>query len=228
VSVLFVTGAGTEIGKTYVTCCLVRQQRAAGKPVRAVKPVASGIPALADPIFQDSDTARLLSAQGLSCTESTVAACTPWRFAAPLSPDMAAAAEDRTVKLADVVAWSRGIARDIPSDGLLLIEGVGGVMSPLANDGLNIDLISALGCPAVLVGGSYLGAISHTLTAITALRGRNIELRTLVVNETADSSVGVAETLASLARFAPDVRLLPLRHGEGIAPETTSKAPQIG
>jgi dethiobiotin synthetase len=218
---LFVTGAGTEIGKTYVACALIRQQRAAGKAVRAVKPVASGIPSFADPLFQDSDTARLLAAQGLSCTEATVGACTPWRFAAPLSPDMAAAAEGRALGLADVVTWTRGVARDTPSGGRLLIEGIGGVMSPIANDGLNIDLISALGCPAMLVGGSYLGAINHTLTAIAAMRGRNIEIRGVVVNETADSSIGFAETVASLARFASDVRLLPLRRGEEIAPEST-------
>jgi dethiobiotin synthetase len=79
---------------------------------------------------------------------------------------------------------------------------------------LNIDLIAALACPAILVGGSYLGAINHTLTALVALRSRAIDVRCLIVNETIGSSVDFDGTLVSLARFAPDVALIPLRHGE--------------
>ena len=213
-SVVFVTGAGTEIGKTYVTCALARQLRAAGRAVRAFKPVATGMVALGDPEFQQTDTARLLAAQGLSCDETTIAVCTPWRFAAPLSPDMAAAAEDRRVQLAEILCWARGAIQQVSTDTFVLIEGVGGVMSPISSDGLNIDLIAALACPAILVGGSYLGAINHTLTALTALRARAIGVHCLIVNETNGSSVHFGGTLTSLARFAPDVPLIPLRHGQ--------------
>jgi dethiobiotin synthetase len=220
VSVLFVTGAGTEIGKTHVACALLRQHRAAGRPVRAVKPVATGMPVFADPAFQDSDTARLAAAQGLPCDETTAANCTPWQFKAPLSPDMAAAAEDRALRLADVVAWTHCVVQAVPAQGLCLIEGVGGVMSPIASDGLNIDFIAALACPAILVSGSYLGSISHTLTAIASMRARNIVIEGVVVNETAGSSVGFADTVASLAHFEPDVRLMTLRRGQESIVET--------
>ncbi len=208
------TGAGTEIGKTYVTCALARQLRAAGRVVRAFKPVATGMVPPSDPAFQHSDTAQLLAAQGLPCDETTIAACTPWRFAAPLSPDMAAAAEDRRVELTEILSWARGATQQLSEDTTVLIEGVGGVMSPIACDALNIDLIAALACRAILVGGSYLGAINHTLTALAALRSRSISVRCLVVNETMGSSVDFGETLASLARFAPDVALITLRRGE--------------
>ncbi len=211
---MFVAGAGTEIGKTYVTCALARQLRAAGRAVRAFKPVATGMVAPADPAFQASDTAQLLGAQGLPCNETMIAACTPWRFAAPLSPDMAAEAEDRRLQLAELATWASDVIQRIPVDTLVLIEGVGGVMSPIASDGLNIDLIAALACPTILVGGSYLGAINHTLTALAALRARAIEVRALIVNETSGSSVDFAATVASLARFSPDVVLIALRHGE--------------
>lgn len=213
-SVLFVTGAGTEIGKTYVTCARARQLRAAGRAVRAFKPVATGMAELNDPAFQHSDTAQLLAAQGLPCQETTIAACTPWRFAAPLSPDMAAAAEDHRLELADIKTWALGAFQQASADAVVLIEGVGGVMSPIATDGLNIDLIAALACPAILVGGSYLGAINHTLTALAALRARAVDVRALVVNETFGSPVDFAATVASLARFSPDVALITLRHGD--------------
>jgi dethiobiotin synthetase len=216
VTVLFVTGAGTEVGKTYVTCALAHQLRGAGRAVRAFKPVATGIAALDDPAFQQSDTAQLLAAQGSPCDETTIAACTPWRFAAPLSPDMAAAAEDRRLNLAEITTWARAVLQQVPPNTTILIEGVGGVMSPIACDALNIDLIAALACPVILVGGSYLGAISHTLTALAALRARAIDVRCLVVNETFDSPVDFAATVASLARFVPDVVLIPLRRGEAV------------
>ena len=215
-SVLFVTGAGTEIGKTYVTCTLTRQLRAAGRAVQAFKPVATGMAELDDPAFQHTDTAQLLAAQGSPCDETTIAACTPWRFAAPLSPDMAAAAEGRRLELAEIRTWARGAIQQISAETIVLIEGVGGVMSPIAGDGLNIDLIAALACPSILIGGSYLGAINHTLTALAALRSRAIDVRCLVVNETLGSSVDFGGPLASLARFAPDVALITLRHGEAL------------
>jgi dethiobiotin synthetase len=214
VSVLFVTGAGTEIGKTYVTCALARQLRAAGRAVRALKPVATGMAGPDDPAFQHSDTAQLLAAQGLPCDETTIAACTPWRFAAPLSPDMAAAAEDHRLKLAEIMTWALGAIQQASADTVVLIEGVGGVMSPIASDGLNIDLIAALACPAILVSGSYLGAINHTLTALAAMRARAVDVRGLVVNETFGSAIDFAATVASLARFSPDVALITLRRGE--------------
>ena len=209
------TGAGTEIGKTYVTCALVRELRAAGRAVRAFKPVATGMVTPGDPAFQQSDTAQLLAAHGSPCDETTIAACTPWRFAAPLSPDMAAAAEDRRLELAEITTWARGAIQQVSVDTIVLIEGVGGVMSPIASDGLNIDLIAALACPTIVVGGSYLGAINHTLTALAALRSRANSMFAVW------SSTRRWARRSTLARrwlrsrvLHRDVALIPLRHGQ--------------
>ena len=210
-SVLFIAGAGTDIGKTYVTALLIRQLRDAHRPVQALKPVASGVAALDDPAFASSDTAVLLDAMGLPLEVSTVAACTPWRFAAPLSPDMAAVAEGRSLKLADIQAWCRQRIVHAPSRMVTLIEGVGGVMSPVAEDALNLDWIKALGCPVVLVGGTYLGAISHTLTALATLRAHRAPVSAIVLNETQGSPVDFDATLKSLTRFGGDVAVWPLR-----------------
>jgi dethiobiotin synthetase len=202
VGVIFVTGSGTDVGKTYVSASLVRARRAAGRPVLALKPVASGLSALDAPDFADSDTARLLSAQGLAVTPETVAACSPWRFAAPLAPDMAARAEGRSLLLAEIVDWCRRRIAEAPVGTDILVEGVGGLMSPVAEDGTGLDWLLALGCPALLVCGSYLGAISHALTAVEALRARRAPLAGLVLNESPAPAVDLGATADALRRFA--------------------------
>ena len=201
-SVYFITGAGTDIGKTYVTTLLVRQLKAAGRRVVALKPVVSGVSAIDSPDFATSDTAQLLAAQGLAITSATVGACSPWRFRQPLSPDMAAAAEDQTVSLRAVLDWCRAQIEAAADGSVVLIEGVGGVMSPMTSDALNLDLIKALGCEVLLVTGSYLGALTHALTAIETLKAHDVAVKTVILNESADSGVDFNTTLETLRRYA--------------------------
>ena len=212
-SVYFVAGAGTDIGKTYVTTLLVGQLKAEGRDVLALKPVVSGVPAIEDPRFATSDTARLLAAQGVPVTLATVEACSPWRFREPLSPDMAAAAEGRSVSLQATLDWCRDRIAGAHDGAAVLVEGVGGVMSPMTSDGLNLDLVVALGCEVLLVAGTYLGALSHVLTAIETLRAHKVPLRAVILNESADSSVDFAGTLATLQRFAAGATIVTLRRG---------------
>lgn len=212
-SVYFVSGAGTDIGKTYVTALLARRLNLAGHTVTPLKPVASGVPALDSPGFAATDTAVLLGAAGREVNAANVGACTPWRFTAPLSPDMAAAAEGRTLPFAPLLAWCREAVASAPASVRVLIEGVGGVMSPVADDALNLDLIEALAAPVIVVGGSYLGSINHTLTALEALRARRAVVHAVVVNESVGSTIGLEATLDTLRRFAQTVPLLTLRRG---------------
>ena len=200
---LFVAGAGTDVGKTYAACALLRAARLGGRAVVALKPVISGVPAWDDPAFAGSDTARLLAAAGLPLSAQTVAACSPWRYAAPLSPDMAAAREGRAVRLDELVAFCRAARAAAPADALLLVEGVGGLMSPVTADATGLDWLQRLDCPAVLVAGGYLGAISHALTACAALAGRGVPLAGVVVSESLHPPVPAAETAAAIARFTP-------------------------
>lgn len=209
-SVLFVTGAGTDIGKTYVTALAVRQLVAAGRRVVALKPLVSGAPDWRDPAFAQSDTAILLAAQGLAIDAARVQACSPWRFTAPLSPDMAAVREGRTLKLDEIIAWTQAAISRAPTDAVVVIEGVGGAMSPICEDATGLDWLAALGCPALLVAGSYLGAISHALTTHAAIAGRGVPVAGVIVNETPGSTVDLDDTVAGLQRFLPglDVQLL--------------------
>ncbi len=202
-SVLFVAGAGTDIGKTYVAALLTRALHAAGRPVVAVKPVASGVGAWDAPEFASSDTALLLAAQGLSLTAETVEACTPWRFAAALAPDMAAAREGRSLSLAELVGFHAAALARAPPGAAVIVEGAGGLMSPVTEDAGCLDWIAAIDAPVLLVCGSYLGAISHALTACETLLRHDRPPVALVVSESAGSPVDLRETAAAIARRVP-------------------------
>ena len=193
-STLFVTGTGTGIGKTVVTAALCRELRAGGRAVRALKPVLSGYDPAA---MHESDPGVLLASLGEPVTDDAVAAIAPWRFRAPLSPDMAAAREGRRLDLREIVAFCRAQKGDP-----LLIEGIGGAMVPL-DDATPCSTGSRnLGAPALVVAGSYLGTISHTLTTLAAVRGRGVEVAGLVISESVESPVPLAETAATIARHA--------------------------
>ena len=201
---VFITSSGTEIGKTFVTLALVEELKAAGRRVRALKPVASGFDAEHP---EGSDTALLLHAQGLAATPPNLDAVSPWRFAAPLSPDMAAARERRTIPFDALVAHCREAGQ---SAGTTLIEGIGGVMVPLDERHTVLDWIAALGAPALLVVGSYLGTLSHGLTAAAALRERGVRLLAVVVSESPEQPVPPEETAAAFARFVAPAPVLVL------------------
>ncbi len=202
-SAFFVTGAGTEIGKTFYVARRIADGRAAGESVRALKPVISGF----DPENADAtDTGRLLTAMGRPTSDEDIASISPWRYIAPMSPDMAAAREGRDVPVDEIVAFCRSEIDAASASGeTLLIEGIGGVMVPLDGTRTVLDLISALSVPAILVGGSYLGALSHTLTALAALQNRRIPVERIVISETPGSGIPLSETRDTVARLAAPV-----------------------
>ena len=204
---LFVTGTGTDIGKTYVTCALIRALKARGAAVDAFKPVVSGF----DPAdATGSDPARLAAALG---DPGGVFRIAPRRYRAPLSPNIAARLEGQTLSLDDMVIDA--MARTAEArDGLLLVEGAGGVMSPLTDTETNLDMIAALGAPVLLVAGSYLGTISHVLTALVALRGAKARVTAVVMSESLDAP-DLAQTARALAPFLGDTPLF-------LAPRTES------
>jgi dethiobiotin synthetase len=169
VSAIFITATGTDVGKTFVAASLIRQLRQMGRLVDAIKPVVSGFdPARA----AASDPGVLLHALGLPVTQQELDRISPWRFSAALSPDLAAQREGRNIDVDVVISFCQ-TAIDQRRD-ILLIEGVGGIMVPLDGERTILDVMMALQLPLILVTGSYLGAISHTLTAVDALFRRSM------------------------------------------------------
>lgn len=203
---LFVAGSHTDVGKTHVACALIRAARAAGLTPEALKPIASGF----DPDdWAASDPGRLLAALGEAPTPAALDRITPWRFAAPLAPPSAAAREGRALPLQPLVALCAERIAQTTAD-LLLLESAGGLMSPLADRATCLHLLETLRLPSLLVGGSYLGAISHTLTAAEVLRARGLPLAAIVVSQDADPAApDFAETVALVAAHAGGAPVFP-------------------
>jgi dethiobiotin synthetase len=205
VSAYFVTSTGTDIGKTFVTAGLIRYLKQAGQPVSALKPLVSGYDSS---VVETSDPAVLLRALGQPVSADAIAAIAPFRFRAPLSPDIAAAREGRSIDFDALVAFSRkAVATDT---GILFIEGVGGIMVPVDAQRTVVDWMAALALPVILVVGGYLGTISHTLTAIDVLTKRDLRIAAIVVSEKDNDTVPLEDTVASIARFSAGAEVIGL------------------
>jgi dethiobiotin synthetase len=200
---VFVTATGTGVGKTFVAVGLIRHFRSADRAVAAVKPVVSGFDGR-----EDSDPARLLAALGRSVSDEEIARMSPWRFSAPLSPDMAARREQRAIAFAEVVEFCRGAMAQ--RRGVLLIEGIGGIMVPLDDRHTVLDLMSLLRIPIVLLAGSYVGTISHTLTSLEVLARRNLDVAAVVISESEGSAASLDDTVAAVERFADSIDVVGL------------------
>ncbi len=159
---LFITGTGTDVGKTYVTVRIAQALLAAGKRVGIYKPVASDCE-LREGKLVSPDAIALWDAVGR--TGSLHQVC-PQIFAAPLAPHLAARAEGKRV---DGKLLRSGIEYWRETSEFVLVEGVGGLMSPLSDDDYNADLAAEFGYPLIVVTANVLGTINATLqTLITA------------------------------------------------------------
>jgi dethiobiotin synthetase len=217
----FITSSGTEIGKTLVTAALCYQLRQTGKPVTALKPIISGV---TDDAMEGTDTAIIADGLGLELTPEVVNSISPFRYKAPLAPVMAAELEGRTLDYDALITACRA---SLMANPFTLVEGVGGSFVPLAGKTLVTDWISDLGLPSLMVVGSYLGTISHTVATFEAMRARGLETRGIIVSESAGSGhpdLGrTAREVASLTgvptvsipRIQPD---RPWRHAPDLLP----------
>ncbi|MCS7236705.1 MAG: dethiobiotin synthase [Thermoguttaceae bacterium] len=158
---LFITGTDTGVGKTYVAALIARQLCQEGLRVGVYKPVASGCRQERGRLVPE-DALNLWEAAGRPATLERVC---PQYFAAPLAPHLAAALEGKKVDWAEILSGARFWQSHCE---LLIVEGVGGLMSPLDEDHYVADLASRLGYPLVVVTRNALGAINHTLQTLIA------------------------------------------------------------
>ncbi|MEK6247636.1 MAG: dethiobiotin synthase, partial [Planctomycetales bacterium] len=159
---LYITGTDTGVGKTFVACQIVRSLRDQGHSVGVYKPVESGTyRSDSEPV--PADAKALFDAAGLPVRLEDVC---PQTFKAPLAPHQAALAEGRQV---DRSLLRDGLAKWHKRCDIVVVEGAGGLMSPLTQDDYNANLAQEFGYPLVIVAANQLGVINHTLqTLITA------------------------------------------------------------
>jgi dethiobiotin synthetase len=155
----FVTGIGTEIGKTVVSSILTEYLQA-----DYWKPVQSG----------DLHLTDTMKVQALVSNNKSFFRPERHRLNAPLSPHAAAALDGVQIQLSDFTLPQ--------TSNHLIVEGAGGLMVPLNDQDLMIDLIKQLGIPVILVSRNYLGSINHTVLSIEALQRREIPIAGIVIN----------------------------------------------
>jgi adenosylmethionine-8-amino-7-oxononanoate aminotransferase len=186
--IVAITGTGTGVGKTVLAAALCAALRRRGMDCRAIKTVATGVPPGADA----EDAVLLGGAMGTAASEAVLAT-----FALPRSPLAAAAAEGREL---DVEALARSIEAAAAGCDLLLVEGVGGLLVPLAARHTVRDLLRRLDADVVIAALAGLGTINHTALTVEAALGSGLRLIGVVLVDAAgDEPAFVAENAAQIA-----------------------------
>lgn len=166
---LFVTGTGTGVGKTIVSAALLAAMRAAGDPVRAYKPVVTGLDEPPGAWPPDHDLLAL--AAGMQSEQVA-----PLRYGPAVSPHLAAKLAGETIDTAALVT----AARQAP-DHTLIVEGVGGLLVPLAQNFTVRDLAVELALPMIVAAPPGLGTINHTLLTLEAARAAGLNVAAVVL-----------------------------------------------
>lgn len=169
----FVTGTDTGVGKTVVAAALLRALVAEGRSAVGMKPVAAGL-ARGETVHAD---VRSLAAAGN--VAAALADVSPYSFAAPIAPHLAAAASGAAI---DVERIAMAHARLAAAADAVVVEGAGGLLVPLAPGVDMLDIPRQLALPVLLVVGIRLGCLNHALLSALALEARGVRLAGWVAN----------------------------------------------
>lgn len=214
----FVTGTDTEIGKTHVSCALLRAAVRNGLRAVGMKPVAAGAEWIAGRRINE-DTAALLAAGNVDAPESLV---TPYCFANPIAPHIAAQDEGVVIDFGHIRAAFEALAMRADC---VLVEGAGGLLVPLGPQQDLAGLAAALELPVILVVGMRLGCINHALLTVAAIEARGLKLAGWVANRVDPQMRRFDDNLRTLqARIdAPLLGIVP--HGSIEAAATVLRLP---
>lgn len=178
---IFITGTGTDVGKTVVTAGILRWLRHNGTRAMVMKPVQTGCHTDGEGRLRAPDVDFVLRAAEISVDEETLARVAPYRFEPACSPHLAARMAGQRIELAKIVMSARWLAQ---SYRRLVVEGAGGIAVPLNDRQTMLDLICEMEMPVLLVAHSGLGTINHVLLSLEALRGRGCKILGVVLNDT--------------------------------------------
>jgi dethiobiotin synthetase len=190
---IFVTGTDTDVGKTYVASQIARSLTASALRVGVYKPVASGCRSGtdSDAVLISDDAVQLWQAAG--CPGRLEDIC-PQRFHAPLAPHVAAAKEGRSI---DEELLTAGLEKWSDCE-VVIVEGAGGLRSPLSPHRDNLDVACELGLALLVVAANRLGVLNHTLLTLDVAASRGLPVVGVVLNDVpaggdASSSTNLAE-----------------------------------
>ena len=191
---VFVTGTGTEVGKSVVAATLARTLAGEGRRVAVFKPAVTGLDE-----GVETDHELLRRASGSSQSDEEIA---PYRYGPPASPHLAAALAGEEI---EPERLRHAAATAAEGAEAIVCEGVGGLLVPLSPGYLVRDLAADLGYPLVVVAGPGLGTINHTLLTVEAARAAGLEVAMVVLNpwpgDPSEIERSNRETIASLAEI---------------------------
>ena len=180
----FITSTGTELGKTYLSEKIIGELVRRKVTIDCYKPILSGFD---NKNLILNDSAKLLLASKKTVTMKNIKFITPWLFKTPVAPTIAAKKEKKKISYQKLKSWClKRINSSISK--FILFEGAGGVMVPIEKQKTFTDLFQHINTPVILVVGSYLGTVSHTLSALDNLHKRDIKVINVVINEGKNSN----------------------------------------
>jgi dethiobiotin synthetase len=175
---IFISGTNTEVGKTFITLNIIKLLESRGTRVNPYKPVETGCKQkLSELIPHDSMLFYKAINKRIDLNQIN-----PYRFVEPISP---ATAIKRSKKKIYIQNYSEKL-KDLPYGDITLIEGAGGLCSPLASDGYNIDFIKKINAPTILVAKDEIGVINNVILSINMLTKYKIKLLAIVLNRKAN------------------------------------------
>jgi dethiobiotin synthase len=211
--IIFITGTDTGVGKTVLTALLAQFLREHGVNAAALKPICSG---------GRDDALALCAALGGTLALDEI---NPWHFRAAIAPKLAARLEKKAVKLAAVLAHIRAIRKKF---AMTLVEGAGGLLSPLGENFNSRDLLAALHATPVIVAQNRLGAVNHILLTREALPKKLRAKAKLVLMSPAKPDAATAGNGKLLAETFPREKLFRLPWlGENFSVDEALKNPKV-
>jgi len=217
-SVLFVSGIDTDIGKTYATGLLAKSLMQQGVNVITQKLVQTGISKQADGelgIADDILSHRQLMGMPLQPCDLDFTTC-PYRYEKPASPHLSAALANQPLNINVITDATKALQADYE---MVLLEGAGGLLVPINEQLLTLDYIAEQGYPIVLVTSGRLGSINHTLLSLEAIKSRGLMIHSVIYNHIHDDAEQTDAEIANstidflqayLARYYPKAHWLVL------------------
>ena len=200
-SVLFVSGIDTDIGKTYATGIIAKSLMQQGVNVITQKLVQTGVSVNSDSgemnIADDIVTHRQLMGIPLQPCDIDSSTC-PYRYEKPASPHLATRLSGGVLDPELITSATKRLQAEYD---LVLLEGAGGLLVPITEQLLTLDYIAAQGYPIVLVTSGRLGSINHTLLSLEAIKVRGLEVHSVIYNHIHDNA---AQTDAEIANSTMD------------------------
>lgn len=192
--VIAIVSPGTNAGKTLVTTSYCYQLRHNNCSIRVIKPIISGWK------DEDNDTINIIKSLDLPVTQENIDKISPWRFIAPISPDIAASKECKIIELQKIVEFCCDKKQN-KNIKYLIIEIAGGLLTPINSHETMLDLVCKVKADIILVTNHYLGCISHTLMAHNIIKSSDLTLKKLIISQSEQNNLSIDDSINTLKNF---------------------------